>query len=211
MKGLFVHDLLWFGEQKRLLVIYILLAVLYLATDMGAFALGMLPLLTGLIELRTIMADLEGESRRYFFTLPFSRSQYVAEKYLAALGLPMALSIVLMIAIGLLHSMSWQQAAMTAVECWLVEAVFLSIMIPLVIRFKSKISIWMMVVSVAVVLLMLLFEDYAPQMAVWFSGFSIPQWMQSDVFVLSLSGALALLAVIIGVLCSRRLMAGEEI
>ncbi|WP_300911450.1 ABC-2 transporter permease, partial [Faecalibaculum rodentium] len=91
MKGLALYDLTWLKGQKKLLMILTALTILYLVTD-GTMVL-FLSVIFQMLLLRTLEWNLRAENRRFLFTLPFTRRQYVQEKYLFILGSTLVLTI----------------------------------------------------------------------------------------------------------------------
>lgn len=83
MKGLFRYDLEMLFCQKQALLILVFLFLIYLISGQGeVFGIGFLPLfLTGMC-IRIELYVMEAGQVRYYFTLPFSRWQFVIEKYL---------------------------------------------------------------------------------------------------------------------------------
>ena len=85
MKGLLVKDLLLLKNQKKLILIILIFAVLYPVMGMEEFTLYMMGIM-GLIAASSTLSYDEFENGDCFlFTLPFTRKEYVAEKYLLCL------------------------------------------------------------------------------------------------------------------------------
>lgn len=185
MKGLFMKDLLWLKQQKRMLMIVLLLVLLYLFGDMYGFMLAFLPCWMVLLCTRIILNDLDGSSSRFLFTLPFSRNQYVTEKFLLCMGAG-GLSLVL---VGLL---AWVLGGAATVE-FLPSAlatlppvliIMCAVIIPLSIRFKNNYTLIMMLSGVFILLVVFAFQDSMPSLEI--PAFLQSSWMIPVLWTISL-------------------------
>ena len=134
MKGLALYDLTWLKGQKKLLMILTALTILYLVTD-GTMVL-FLSVIFQMLLLRTLEWNLRAENSRFLFTLPFTRRQYVQEKYLFILGSTLVLTIGLYV---------------VAIVCQPDKMLELSAMlgvIPMMIRLGSNMQVWLTVIVV---------------------------------------------------------------
>lgn len=203
MKGLLMKDLLWTKQQRKLLLILVLLLVMYILMDMTSMIMGIFPLLMTIIISKTIIFDLDDRSSRFLFTLPFSRKQYVTEKFLLCIG-----TDALMVLIGLVASWimleSSQKADLneTALTCLLSGIIVTSLLIPTMIRFKDKAQIILMTVTLALIIAFLFFFD--PE-----GGGSLPQLPEA--WIVPVLGISALVLLIGSFWLSCRLMEKEEL
>ncbi|MDE5759307.1 MAG: ABC-2 transporter permease, partial [Allobaculum sp.] len=82
--------------------------------------------------------ELEKHTGPFFFTLPFSNAQFIAEKYLLVISLPLFFGLILSLLNVALGKMSLEDSVWSSGMA-LVGVLLLSIiMIPLVIRFQDK-------------------------------------------------------------------------
>ena len=105
MKALFIKDWKLLKNQGKMfgavLVFYGLLAVM--DNSMGQSILGFFPFLFGLFTISTISYDEYQHGMTYLMTLPIKRKTYVTEKYLFAMALAGAGSLLILI-LELLYS-----------------------------------------------------------------------------------------------------------
>ena len=146
MKGLALYDLTWLKGQKKLLMILTALTILYLVTD-GTMVL-FLSVIFQMLLLRTLEWNLRAENSRCLFTLPFTRAQYVQEKYLFILGSTLVLTIGLYaVAIVCQPDKMLELSAMLGVI--VLELLYFSaILIPMMIRLGSNMQVWLTVIVV---------------------------------------------------------------
>ncbi|MBD5423886.1 MAG: ABC-2 transporter permease [Allobaculum sp.] len=138
MRGLFIHDLMIFKKQTLLWVILIALTILYTVLDMPNFMVGFGTIYLAMFAIKTIILELEKHTGPFFFTLPFSNAQFIAEKYLLVISLPLFFGLILSLLNVALGKMSLEDSVWSSGMA-LVGVLLLSIiMIPLVIRFQDK-------------------------------------------------------------------------
>ena len=82
MKGLLIKDLMVLKGRKQMFIIVVFLTAMYGIMGLGAFAMQFLSLMGTTICLSTIAYDNMDNGTAFLFALPFTRKQYVAEKYL---------------------------------------------------------------------------------------------------------------------------------
>ena len=93
MKGLFVKDIELMKQQKQSFILVIVMGViLNLAGGSGSvsFATGYFTIVTAIFAITTISYDEFDNGLAFLMTLPVTRKQYVAEKYLLGAGLTAA-------------------------------------------------------------------------------------------------------------------------
>lgn len=138
MKGLMMQDFMIFKNQKILWIILLGLSIFYIIADMSIFMISFGSIFLAMFAIKTIYLELEKNIAPFLFTLPFSKGQYVWEKYFISIGFPMIYGILLALICFTLNRISLQEA------CWAVFATFgsvgfmASLLIPLSIRFKDK-------------------------------------------------------------------------
>ena len=157
MKGLFVKDLMILKSRKQLFLVVGLLAIMYAFMGMQAFAMQFLGLLGASSVVSTLSYDLMDNGGAFLFALPFTKKQYIAEKYLISfaggfIGLLLGL---LVVAVGFLTGNPIPSEDLipylAAGICIIVGMV--AMMIPLEIKFGAESSRTAMFAVVAAVLI----------------------------------------------------------
>lgn len=147
MKGLITYDMAWLARQKNLLLVLLALVIFYLVSGNAVLLLSLMPALAVVILSKTITLFLRPEVSRFLFTLPFSRREFLREKYLMILGGSLLISLVLaLVTLG--------SGTLPAMECltgFAVSALFIllfgSLLIPVTIKAGDDLQIWMFILS----------------------------------------------------------------
>ena len=89
MKGLFVKDIELMKQQKQFFILVIVMGVILNLAGSGSisFATGYFTFVTAIFAITTISYDEFDNGLAFLMTLPVTRKQYVAEKYLLGAGL----------------------------------------------------------------------------------------------------------------------------
>ena len=92
MKGLFVKDIELMKQQKQFFIMVVIMGVILNLTGSGSvsFAAGYFTIVTAIFAITTISYDEFDNGLAFLMTLPVTRKQYVAEKYLLGAGLTAA-------------------------------------------------------------------------------------------------------------------------
>lgn len=92
MKGLFVKDIELMKQQKQFFILVIVMGVILNLAGSGSisFATGYFTIVTAIFAITTISYDEFDNGLAFLITLPVTRKQYVAEKYLLGAGLTAA-------------------------------------------------------------------------------------------------------------------------
>lgn len=92
MKGLFVKDIELMKQQKQFFVLVVVMGVILNLAGSGSvsFAIGYFTIVTAIFAITTISYDEFDNGLAFLMTLPVTRKQYVAEKYLLGAGLTVA-------------------------------------------------------------------------------------------------------------------------
>ena len=144
MKGLLLKDLLLIKNQKRSILVSAVMVIFFTFLNKNrasAFGVMFLSLILITYALGSINYDDDSNGNSFLNTLPFSRREYVQEKYL--------LSILSSLAAGVISSLLlWVQALFskardpelwaTVLTCFLMCLIMASIGIPLRIRFGGE-------------------------------------------------------------------------
>lgn len=142
MKGLFIKDLMILKSRKQIFFVVAFLAVMYAMLGMHAFAMQFLGLLGASSVVSTLSYDFMDNGGTFLFALPFTRRQYLAEKYLISIGGGVVGLLVglLVVGFGVLTGTSIDNGeffAYVAVGV-LVAVVMVCFMIPLEIKFGAE-------------------------------------------------------------------------
>ena len=92
MKGLFVKDIELMKQQKQFFILVVVMGVILNLAGSGSssFAAGYFTFVTAIFAITTISYDEFDNGLAFLMTLPVTRKQYVAEKYLLGAGLTAA-------------------------------------------------------------------------------------------------------------------------
>ena len=139
MKGLLIKDFCLLRNQRRILPIYLMLAVWFTAMHNDGFGFPFLMMMATILTVSTISIDETDHGQTHLFTLPFERKTYVGEKFVLG-GILTAASIALATACSVLRMLispdgSASDLGMLAFVSLCGGAVFLALMIPIRIRF----------------------------------------------------------------------------
>ena len=141
MKGLLIKDLCLLRGQKRLLPIFLLLAIWFTALFQDGFAFPFLGMMATILSSSTVSYDELDRGEANLFSLPFARSAYVTEKYvltaLLLLGAMVLGAVCTLVRNLIAHDVDMSQVRTAAGLTVLVCAVFAGVMLPLRIRFTG--------------------------------------------------------------------------
>ena len=139
MKGLLIKDLCLLKSQKKILPVYLLLAVWFTVMHNDGFGLPFLMMMASILMISTISYDELDHSNTHLFALPFDRKTYAQEKFVLGFIL-MAASLVLA-GVCLAARMLFEQAPAGTdmgslfIFSALAGAAIISVMVPVRIRF----------------------------------------------------------------------------
>ena len=86
MKGLFYKDLVLLKNEKKFLIIIVLFCLFYPAIGMEDFCIYFMALMVLAFVLSSFAKDEFDNGNSFLFTLPFTKKEYVFEKYLLSFG-----------------------------------------------------------------------------------------------------------------------------
>ena len=153
MSGLFIKDIRLLMQRKRFLIMFAFLAVtLSYATD-GTFIISYLTMVGSMLALSTISLDEFDNGFSFLFSLPVSRKNYAAEKYLFSyiwLGICWFIGVLLQVIMTFAKGEAFASGEfLTLVFVFLaVFMVVLAIMIPIELKFgveKSRVAMFAVV------------------------------------------------------------------
>lgn len=144
MKGLLVKDFCLLRELKKMILIVVFVSVVFTATKTDtAFLTGYIVILSAMIAGMTISYDEMNGGLAFLMTLPVTRKQYVAEKYLAGLlilaaGVLYAAVMAMVQKLVNAESISWKETILTIAICAVVGVIMLSFSIPADLKFGAE-------------------------------------------------------------------------
>lgn len=157
MKGLLIKDLCLLRSQRRLLPIFVLLAIWFTAMYSDSFVFPYLTMMAAILTDGTISYDEADRGQTHLFSLPFDRRTYVTEKFLLGalmLAAAMALAYTCSLVRGLIvHDAGPATVGVSFVLSACIGAVTLAVMIPTRIRFGGDQSRIILFAAVALVVL----------------------------------------------------------
>ena len=145
MKGLFLKDFRYLLLQKSFfgLILIFGLALSLTMGDRYYFVLGYLTFMGAILGFITITMDDQTNDMAFLFTLPFSRRQYVQEKYLLSL-IMLFLSCTISLMVVFLtrwikhYTTPPSEILFAALGCCACLIFFLSLMLPLTLKFGEE-------------------------------------------------------------------------
>lgn len=144
MKGLLVKDFrLMKGQKNFLVLLFIMIAFVFISGMDASFFMGYLPFLLMIAAMSTITYDEFDNGMAFLMVLPISRKLYVQEKYLFGgvlgfTGLASAFVLFLISEINKGSSMTFTQYVLLFL-CFLAFVIlFLCLMIPIQLKFGSE-------------------------------------------------------------------------
>ena len=139
MKGLLIKDCCLLRNQKKILPIYLILAVWFTVLYDDTFAFSYMMMMASILMTSTISYDEVDHSQGYLFVLPVERKTYVQEKFV--LGFMLVLASLLLAAVcSIVRHLVRPDAAGTASGFLIALSAcagiaFIALMVPVRIRF----------------------------------------------------------------------------
>lgn len=166
MKGLIIKDIKLMKQQRVFIVALIgLLAGMAFfipnANFTSGFVSGYLAILTSIFVVNTISYDEAENGYVFLFSLPFSRKEYVIEKYLLGLAMgivSIAIVVVLSIIVGLEKgAIDYSDIGISMAVVFFGELFFLALLVPLQMKFGSEKSRFAIIAIVGCIYLFVYF------------------------------------------------------
>nr|WP_317448204.1 ABC-2 transporter permease [uncultured Sellimonas sp.] len=156
MKGLLVKDLCLMRELKKtvLIIVFVSAVFVFSGTDQ-AFLTGYIIILSAFIAGMTLSYDEMNNGMAFLMTLPCSRKQYVAEKYLFGL-LIIAIGVVYSGALAVIQNMvgsdsGMKEVLLTTEICAFVGAIMLAVLLPTNLKFGAEKGRIMLILGIMIV------------------------------------------------------------
>ncbi|HIR00001.1 MAG TPA: ABC-2 transporter permease [Candidatus Scybalocola faecavium] len=163
MKGLLIKDFKLMKNQKSFFIILLVICVAFINMDSGEnFILGFFTFICSLFCVTTISYDEFDNGNAFLFTLPFTRSTYVWEKY--CLGLltgtfAWLIAFVMATAAWIMKSPGENFMTQWLPECvviLLIDWIVLALMIPFQLKFGAERSRFAMLIAFGAIFLLVL-------------------------------------------------------
>lgn len=138
MKGLIMQDLVILKNQKILWILVAVLSFFYITMGMATFMISFGSVFWAMVTVKTVYLELEKNVAPFLFTLPFSKTQYVGEKYLISFLLPVVYMVVFGLICLIFKQISLEEIGISFIASLLVVGLMIALFIPLSIRFKDK-------------------------------------------------------------------------
>lgn len=164
MKGLWTKDIkLISSQQKSLLAIWLIAAAILITTDQISFAITYTSIITSMVGVSTITYDAFDNGNVFLFTLPFTRKEYIMEKYLftlflgavAAIG-GILLVIVVMMAKGI-FSINAEEIVTTVLINIPILLIFQAIFLPVQLKYEGEKGRIAIIAAIGVVIFSVVF------------------------------------------------------
>ena len=158
MKGLLIKDFKLLKNQKNFLIIIVLIAVIMSVTMSNiGFVIGYLIMVLPFFSISTISYDEFDNGRAFLFTLPISRKLYIIEKYCFTFilgGFAMVLATIISLSIDAFGGFNELKNIFYSVPItFLLMSLFLSVFLPIQIKFGSEKSRYVLISIVAICVL----------------------------------------------------------
>ena len=159
MKGLLIKDMRILLRQKTTFLIIILLGI-FMGTNGGniSFSMGYMLFVSATFTITTIGYDYFEKGMTFLFTLPVSRKMYVMEKYVMALFIGLAVSLIgflLNFIAGFFGALvPWGEFAVTVVICLAMSMLMIALYVPVYIKCgpeKSRVAILIVIGAIAAI------------------------------------------------------------
>lgn len=216
MKGLLLKDLKLMKTQGRSVVIIIAIAVLMLLADNNAiFAIAYANMIFGMLGITTLSYDVFDNGYAFLFTLPITRKLYVLEKYVFSM-LSVATGVILSFILMVMTNLIKEEHVLTTSEVSFVLGyaigviVFLTIMLPVNLKFGPEKGRIAMVVVVAVIMASaFVLKEIAGTMDLTKMYWQLSSF--TPTLIMGILGAVAVIVLGISYLISCKIMMNKEL
>ena len=143
MKGLLVKDISLLLQQKKFLIVLLLMSIVLNFNSDGSFVVGYLTFVCSFFVINSIAYDEYENGYRFLFTLPVSRNSYVRAKYvfavlLCALAWMVGCLISITFYLAKSQAVNVQEEIGEACVILLLILIFLAVMLPIQFKFGSE-------------------------------------------------------------------------
>ncbi len=212
MKGLLIKDFCLLRNQNRTVPIFLVLAVWFAVMNQITFCISFLTMMSAILAMSTCSYDELDNCQTHLFAMPFDRKTYATGKFvLGVILLVAALALAFLSCLGrqlAVHDVNMPEVLQTVGICFFLGLIFISIMVPLRIRFpgdqgRIAIGILMGVGMLSAAVLSRAMPNGAEVLATGLAGLSLPA-------VFALLAALTLVIIAISYTLSVRWIRKKE-
>lgn len=164
MKGLLVKDWkLLLRNQKSFFAVMAVVIAMYVVIGNAEFIISYTPMLCVFVSMSTITYDTYENGAAFLFTMPFSRKEYVREKYIFSGCIILTAEIIsyaVAMAVMLYQGKDWMEISISSVITFVLALLVMGLSIPIQLKFgaeKSRVAI-MIVLGTGFGLLMIFFK-----------------------------------------------------
>lgn len=203
MKSLFILDWQWIKSMKFYIWIILGLSLLYCFT-LPTLGVAFTPIMFAVTMSKSVSDNLQKATGAYLFTLPFTRKQYVLEKYIISI-VPALLSAFI-IALAITVTSSFPKIGIPCLIACASVILIASILIPLTIKFQDNGMIVFRLLSIAIVALFVIIAE------AFTSGefLNSPLLMSPSPWVFMMIGIILMAILLISISISNRLIQRRE-
>lgn len=142
MKGLLIKDIQMTLQNKRLLIVFFMLAVMMTLTkaDAASFVIAFVTMFCGTLVLNTISLDEFDKSIVFLMTMPIDKTVYVLEKYAFAVGSGLIGNIVSSVFCIVFLKLPVSEILMQMIAIFVILSLFQMIILPIQLKFGSDIG-----------------------------------------------------------------------
>lgn len=204
MKTLFTLDYHWILNQKRFIGIIALLTICYVFS-MPALAICFSPGILTITMAKSSMINLEKHIGPYLFTLPFTRKQFVIEKYIVSIVPSMLIALILTVLLSLFNQHSETNYWLICAFAIFGNILISSFMIPVFIKFRDH-SLWFSAIFSGIFMIAVIFVgDFVDQ-----SGFDLATLQSLLTWLPFCAIGLVAIALVISIALSLRFVGNNE-
>lgn len=203
MKALFILDWQWLKSMKFYLLIILGLSLLYCFVH-PTLAVVFMPVMLAITMTKSVSDNLQRSTGAYLFTLPFTRKQYVFEKYIISIVPALLTSFIFAYALGVVNPFP-KMGIPCLIAC--ISAILIaSLLIPLTIKFKDNGILVFRLLSIAIVVMIIVIAE----------SFTSPDVLNSALFmspspwIFLMIGAALIVIIFISMFISNRLIQSCE-
>lgn len=217
MRGLLEKDVLILLQRKQSFICFFILAVGLGFASQSTFILGYFTFLMAALLISTISYDELDHGFEFLFTLPVNRKIYVREKYILCMGgsvIAWLISVILYFLMLNIHKTSiiFGEELLKAMTFLPIVVLFLSLMIPLQLKFGVEKSRFFMLGTAALIGLLIYLVLDKVNMSETESVFLLTVLGQiPDALLVLTEMVLGICVAIISCFCSNRIMRKKEL
>ena len=220
MKGLLVKDFHMLGQQKKLLAIYIVLAVFLGYSMESSFVVGYFPMIAVLLAITTISSDNFDNGMAFLMAMPGARKNYAKEKFLLSfiiVAVSWVFALVVQFASLMVRKESFDALDFLEQDLLYIPIFLLvcSVMIPIMLKFGADKGRLVLFAIFGIVALVIIFGSKIADSLGSSVGFDAKAFISkieqmSAVTIAGIVGAIAVVIMLVSLLISSGIMKRKE-